>query len=418
MGRAVVLLGVQWGDEGKGKIADLLTEHAAVVVRFQGGHNAGHTLVIGERRFALHLVPSGILREEVQCLIGNGVAVAPDALLQEMEMLEEQGVELRSRLRISPACTLLLPSHAVLDCAREMQLGEQALGTTGRGIGPAYEDKAARRGLRLGDLDADDFEPRLRALLDYHDFVLQSLHGAPVTDFPATLEMCQRASETLRPLLADTSDRLARFHREGADILFEGAQGMMLDLDYGSYPFVTSSNTGAGAAATGSGFGALHLDAVLGVCKVYATRVGGGPFPTELHDVQGEHLAEAGEEFGTTTGRPRRCGWLDTVALRRAVQVGSVSSLCMTKLDVFDALPELQLCTAYEEAENGPAPVYETLPGWEQSTAGADAWESLPKAAQAYIRRVEELVQAPVDMVSTGPEREQIIMLRNPFTPA
>lgn len=415
MGRAAALLGLQWGDEGKGKIADLLTERADVVVRFQGGHNAGHTVVIQGRRFALHLMPSGILREGVQCLIGNGVATAPDALLQEMEMLEAQGVELRSRLRISPVCPLLLPSHAALDRAREMQRGAQAIGTTGRGIGPAYEDKAARRGLRLEDLGAADFASRLRQLLEYHDFVLRTLHGAPGVDFQATMEMCMHAAETLLPLLTDTSDLLHRFHREGANILFEGAQGVMLDMDYGTYPFVTSSNTGAGAAATGSGFGPLHLKAVLGVSKVYATRVGGGPFITELKDAQGARLAEVGNEFGTTTGRARRCGWLDTAALRRAIQINSVTSVCLTKLDVFDELPELQLCTAYEESEDGPVPVYETLSGWEQSTKNIDRWEALPAAAQAYVCRVEELTGAPVDMISTGPDREQIIMRRHPF---
>ena len=429
MGKNVVVVGTQWGDEGKGKVVDLLTERAQAVVRFQGGHNAGHTLVIGGEKTVLHLIPSGILHDGVRCLIGNGVVVAPDALVEEIEMLEARGIPVAERLRISASAPLILPVHVALDQARERARGNDAIGTTGRGIGPAYEDKVSRRGLRVGELlDAEAFAERLRGLLEYHNFALEHYFKADPVDFQATLDEALAHGERLRPMIADTTELLYAELDAGNNLLFEGAQGMMLDIDHGTYPFVTSSNTTTGGAACGTGIGPCDLDYVLGIVKAYATRVGGGPFPTELFDDVGKHLAEVGHEFGATTGRARRCGWLDMVALRRAVRVNSVSGLCMTKLDVLDGLETVKVCTAYRvdgtettalpagaEALANCVPVYEELPGWEGSTAGITSLEQLPEAARSYLRRIEELAGVPVDIISTGPDRDETIILRHPF---
>lgn len=429
MSKNVVILGTQWGDEGKGKIVDLLTDQANAVVRFQGGHNAGHTLVIDGKQTVLHLIPSGILRENVMCLIGNGVVLAPDALLKEIAELEAQGVPVRERLRISPACPLILPYHTALDQARELRRGEAKIGTTGRGIGPAYEDKVARRGLRLGDVQCNDrFERKLREVMDYHNHVLQSYYGAEPLDVDQVLKDTLEMAEQLKPMIADVTAMLHEYRQNGENIMFEGAQGSLLDIDHGTYPFVTSSNTTAGGTATGSGFGPLYLNYVLGITKAYTTRVGGGPFPTELFDEVGERLAKRGHEFGATTGRPRRCGWFDAVALRNAVNINSVSGLCLTKLDVLDGLEEIRICTGYVDAKGnsvpnpvdsddyeGLSPVYEEVPGWTESTLGVRVLEDLPEAARAYIRRIEEVVGAPIDIISTGPDRNETIVLRHPF---
>ena len=429
MGRNVVVVGTQWGDEGKGKIVDLLTERAAAVVRFQGGHNAGHTLVIGGEKTVLHLIPSGILRADVQCVIGNGVVLAPDALLQEIAELEAQGVAVRERLRISAACPLVLPYHVQLDLAREEARGNDKIGTTGRGIGPAYEDKSARRGVRLGDLMyPQEFAAKLSEVMDYHNFMLTNYYKTEAVDFNQTLDQVMNYAEQLRPMIADTTPLLHDMREHGRNILFEGAQGSMLDIDLGTYPFVTSSNTTAGGTAVGSGFGPRYLDYVLGITKAYSTRVGAGPFPTELFDEVGKELGERGHEFGATTGRPRRCGWFDAVALRQAVAINSVSGLCLTKLDVLDELATLKICVGYEDASGTPGaarfeaeyyaqltPVYEELPGWQSSTAGIKTVADLPSAARAYVQRIEELVGAPVDIISTGPDREETIVLRDPF---
>jgi adenylosuccinate synthase len=430
MGKNVVVVGTQWGDEGKGKVVDLLTERAQAVVRFQGGHNAGHTLVIDGEKTVLHLIPSGILRDGVRCLIGNGVVVAPGALVEEIDMLEARGIPVAERLRISASAPLILPVHVALDQARERARGNDAIGTTGRGIGPAYEDKVSRRGLRVGELlDAEAFAERLRGLLEYHNFALEHYFKADPVDFQATLDEALAHGERLRPMIEDTTELLYAELDAGHNLLFEGAQGMMLDIDHGTYPFVTSSNTTTGGAACGTGIGPRALDYVLGIVKAYATRVGGGPFPTELFDDVGKHLAEVGHEFGATTGRARRCGWLDMVALRRAVRVNSVSGLCMTKLDVLDGLETVKVCTAYriggEETTALPAgaealaicePVYEELPGWSGSTAGITAFEQLPEAARSYLKRIEELAGVPVDIISTGPDRDETIILRHPYS--
>ncbi len=430
MGKNVVVVGTQWGDEGKGKVVDLLTERAQVVVRFQGGHNAGHTLVIDGEKTVLHLIPSGILRDGVRCLIGNGVVVAPGALVEEIDMLEARGIPVAERLRISASAPLILPVHVALDQARERARGNDAIGTTGRGIGPAYEDKVSRRGLRVGELlDAEAFAERLRGLLEYHNFALEHYFKADPVDFQATLDEALAHGERLRPMIEDTTELLYAELDAGHNLLFEGAQGMMLDIDHGTYPFVTSSNTTTGGAACGTGIGPRALDYVLGIVKAYATRVGGGPFPTELFDDVGKHLAEVGHEFGATTGRARRCGWLDMVALRRAVRVNSVSGLCMTKLDVLDGLETVKVCTAYrvggEETTALPAgaealascePVYEELPGWSGSTAGITSFEQLPEAARSYLKRIEELAGVPVDIISTGPDRDETIILRHPYS--
>ena len=428
MGKSVVVLGTQWGDEGKGKMVDLLTDGVAAVVRSQGGHNAGHTLVIGEQKTVLHLVPSGILREGVLCLIGNGVVLAPGALLEEIAYLEARGVPVRERLKISPACQLILPYHVELDLAREEARGNAAIGTTGRGIGPAYEDKAARRGLRIEDLfNQQEFAARLAEVMDYQNFVLSQYFKKEPVDFEATLDAALSAGEQIKPLMADVVDILHGLRNEGRNLLFEGAQGALLDVDLGTYPFVTSSNTTAGGTAIGSGFGPMYLDYILGLTKAYATRVGSGPFPTELFDNVAGRLAERGNEFGSTTGRARRCGWFDAVAVRQAVRVNSISGLCLTKLDVLDGLERICLCVGYEtsgdadmpgfgsETYAARRPIYEELPGWQSSTLGTRKLKDLPANARAYIARVEEAVEVPIDIISTGPARTETIVLRNPF---
>ena len=429
MGRNVVILGSQWGDEGKGKIVDLLTDKASLVARFQGGHNAGHTLVIDGKKTALHLVPSGILREHVTCVIGNGVVVAPDALLKEIGMLEERGVEVRARLKVSGSCPLILPYHIALDNAREAQRGNAKIGTTGRGIGPAYEDKVARRGLRIGDMaNMERFAEKLKEVLEYHNFSLTQYYKAEAVDFDQTLALATQWAEALLPMKADVTKILHDAREAGENILFEGAQGSLLDIDHGTYPFVTSSNTTAGGTATGTGFGPLYLDYVLGITKAYTTRVGSGPFPTELKCKIGQYLGEKGHEFGTTTGRERRCGWFDAVALRQAVRINSISGICLTKLDVLDGLDEIKICVGYQRADGTDAgmpmhaddfetitPVYESMPGWTDVTVGAQRTEDLPEAARAYILRIEELTGAPVDVVSTGPDRIETIVLRHAF---
>ena len=428
-GRNVVVIGTQWGDEGKGKIVDLLTERATAVVRFQGGHNAGHTLVIDGRKTVLHLIPSGILRDGVQCLIGNGVVLAPEPLLEEIRDLEAKGVPVRDRLRISPACPLILPYHVAMDVAREKSLGEQKIGTTGRGIGPAYEDKAARRGVRLGDLFYwQQFASKLAEVMDYYNFLLPQYYGVAPVDFQETLETTREVADELLPLVADIGPMLHDLREAGENILFEGAQGALLDIDLGTYPFVTSSNTTVGGAAVGTGFGPRYLDYILGTTKAYATRVGSGPFPTELFDDVGKRLAERGDEFGSTTGRARRCGWFDTVAIRQVVQINSLSGLCLSKLDVLDGFDTIRICVGYEDATGASVrprfdseyyseirPVYEDLPGWSESTAGARTLDELPTAARGYIERIEQTVGAPIAVISTGPDREETIVLEELF---
>ena len=430
MGKNVVVLGTQWGDEGKGKIVDLLPEQAAAVVRFQGGHNAGHTLVIDGKKTVLHLIPSGILRENVLCLIGNGVVLSPEALLKEMKQLEENGVPVKERLRLSPACPLILPYHIAIDQAREVARGAAKIGTTGRGIGPAYEDKVSRRGLRLGDLqDKEAFATKLAEILKYHNFVLENYYKAEPVDFDTVLADTLAMAEELLPLMMDVTAKLHELRKQGANIMFEGAQGSLLDIDHGTYPYVTSSNTTAGGTSTGSGFGPLYLDYILGITKAYTTRVGGGPFPTELHCEVGAGLAERGHEFGSTTGRARRCGWFDAVALNHAIQINSVSGICLTKLDVLDGMEEIKICIGYKDAQgndvyslNGSedyekvTPVYETMPGWSESTLGAQTIEQLPQAAINYIKRLEELMETPIDIVSTGPDRIETVVLRDPYS--
>lgn len=427
-GKNIVVIGTQWGDEGKGKIVDLLTDKVAAVVRFQGGHNAGHTLVINGEKTVLHLIPSGILRNNVQCLIGNGVVLSPEALLHEIEGLEARGVPARERLKISPACPLILGYHVALDLAREKARGKAAIGTTGRGIGPAYEDKVARRGLRLDDLfHRERFAAKLGEVLDYHNFVLQNYYKTDPIDFQQVIEQSLDWAEQLEPMAADVTGILHEYRDRGDSVLYEGAQGALLDIDHGTYPFVTSSNTTAGGAATGSGMGPRSLDYVLGITKAYTTRVGAGPFPTELFDEMGEHLARRGHEFGSTTGRARRCGWFDAVAMRRSNQVNSVTGLCITKLDVLDGLDTIRICVGYER--DGQAcvsgslaadvlesckPVYEDMPGWKESTVGIKHYEELPSAARDYLKRIEEISGVPIDIISTGPDRAETIILRNP----
>ncbi|WP_347331811.1 adenylosuccinate synthase [Marinimicrobium locisalis] len=430
MGKNVVILGTQWGDEGKGKIVDLLTDQVSLVARFQGGHNAGHTLVIDGKKTVLHLIPSGVLRAGVTCLIGNGVVLSPEALFKEIAELEAKDVPVRERLRLSPACPLILPYHIALDQARETARGNAKIGTTGRGIGPAYEDKVARRGLRLGDLlHMDRFAIKLKEVMEYHNFMLAQYYGVDAVDYQQVLDTCKAWAEELRPMIADVTELLHDARERGEGILFEGAQGSLLDIDHGTYPFVTSSNTTAGGTATGSGFGPMYLDYVLGITKAYTTRVGSGPFPTELDCDVGQHLGVKGHEFGATTGRKRRCGWLDAVALHHVNRINSVTGLCLTKLDVLDGLDEVQICVDYQDehgnsigmpfdAEGWEAvrPVYETLPGWKESTVGAKSLDELPENARAYIRRLEELLKTPVDIISTGPDRVETIVLRHPFS--
>jgi adenylosuccinate synthase len=429
MARNVIVIGSQWGDEGKGKVVDLLTDQVAAVVRFQGGHNAGHTLVTGNRKTVLHLIPSGILHAGVECLIGNGVVLAPDALLSEIEKLEQADIAVSDRLKLSPACPLILPYHVALDLAREKARGGQAIGTTGRGIGPAYEDKIARRAIRLDDLcDTQRFTDKLEMVLDYHNFVLQHYFHTDTFDVQKLAEQTLALGERLRPMLADITGLLYQHKRSGHNVLFEGAQGALLDIDHGTYPYVTSSNTTAGAAATGTGIGPRDIDYVLGITKAYTTRVGSGPFPTELNDAVGKHLAERGHEFGATTGRPRRCGWFDAVALRRTIINNSMSGLCITKLDVLDGIDPIRICTAYRyedeiidllppgaERVAACTPVYEEMPGWQEPAKDVRRYDALPVNARRYLERLAELTETPVAIVSTGPDRGQTIVLSDVF---
>jgi len=429
MGKFVIIIGTQWGDEGKGKVVDLLTERAAAVARFQGGHNAGHTLVIGGKKTVLSLIPSGILHKNVQCLIGNGVVLSLEALFRESQTLIDQGIDVFARLRISPNCPLILPSHVALDKAREAARGANAIGTTGRGIGPAYEDKVARRAVRVQDLfKREQFAAKLGEILDFHNFTLQHYFKLPPVDFQKTLDEQLSYAERVKPLITDVTQSLADIRQNGGDVMFEGAQGAMLDIDHGTYPFVTSSNTTGGFAATGTGIGPRSFDYVLGIVKAYTTRVGAGPFPTELFDEYGEHLSRVGREFGAVTGRKRRCGWFDAVSLRRSIIHSSVSGLCLTKLDVLDGLDTLQICTGYKSdgkvSQNPPLfadafadvePVYEEMPGWKESTIGITSVDKLPANARAYIERLQELAGVPIDIISTGPDRDQTIVLRHPF---
>ena len=429
MGKNVVVIGTQWGDEGKGKLVDLLTDQAEAVVRFQGGHNAGHTLVIKGEKTVLHLIPSGILREDVQCLIGNGVVLSPEALMEEIELLEKAGIAVRNRLLISEACALILPVHVAVDQAREKARGSKAIGTTGRGIGPAYEDKAARRGLRAGDLlNAATFAEKLKELVDYHNFMLTHYYHAEAVDYQQTLDETLRLGEHIKPMLADVGEALYEYQEQGKNLLFEGAQGALLDIDHGTFPYVTSSNTTAGGAATGTGVGPLDLDYVLGITKAYSTRVGNGPFPTELHDANGDHLGTVGHEFGATTGRKRRTGWFDAVSMRKSAKMNSISGICLTKLDVLDGLEKVGICTAYQlnGRLTGIAPlgadqyqecqaIIEEMPGWTGTTAGVTDYDALPDNAKAYIKRIEELVGVRIAILSTGPDRDETIILENPF---
>ena len=427
----VVVVGTQWGDEGKGKVVDWLTDHAQGVVRFQGGHNAGHTLVIGGQKTALQLIPSGIMRAGVACYVGNGVVLSVPDVLREIDKLQSVGVEVVSRLMISDACPVILPYHTALDAARETARGAAKIGTTGKGIGPAYEDKVARRAIRVADLlNAQRFAEKLLENLDYHNFVLTQYLKAQAVDYQQTLDEALVYAERIRPMVNDVSSALYAAHQAGASLLFEGAQGSLLDVDHGTYPYVTSSNCVAGNAAAGAGVGPGMLHYVLGITKAYTTRVGAGPFPSELPTDQGvgKHLASVGHEFGTVTGRPRRCGWFDAALLKRSVQINGVSGVCLTKLDVLDGLTSLQICTGYkldgrdvdifpsgaEEAAKC-VPVYEEMPGWTQTTVGTKSMDALPPQAIAYIKRLEQLVGVPIDMVSTGPDREETIVLRHPF---
>ncbi len=429
MSKNAVVVGIQWGDEGKGKLVDLLTERVDAVARFRGGHNAGHTIVVGGKKTVLHLVPSGVLREGVRCLIGNGVVLDPAALFEELDLLETEGVPARERLGISAACPLILPAHVAMDKAREKAKGAAAIGTTGRGIGPAYEDKVARRAVRVGDIfRRERFAAKLGEVLDFHNFILKNYFNAPVVDFQETLERYLGYAGALHPMITDVTAEIRSIHQGGGNVLFEGAQGTLLDIDVGTYPFVTSSNTTAGSAATGTGLGPRCIDEVVGVVKAYTTRVGGGPFPTELFDQMGETLARRGKEFGATTGRPRRCGWFDAVLLRRAIINNSVSSLAVTKLDVLDELDTIRIAVAYShdgvEVADAPIgadayanaePVYIDLPGWKASTVGITEYEKLPENARAYLEKIEELSGIPIGMISTGPDRDHTIIKKHPF---
>jgi len=429
MNNSIVVLGTQWGDEGKGKIVDLLSREADAVVRFQGGHNAGHTLVIDGQKTVLHLIPSGILQSGVECFIGNGVVLSLKALREEIEELEARGLEVRSRVRISPACAIIMPWHEMLDRAREEARGDRAIGTTCRGIGPAYEDKVARRGLRTSDLlNPAELTARIEHILDFHNFVLTQRFGMDALSVDAMVREALELGEYFAAQVADVSGRLYELRNSGKRVMFEGAQGSLLDIDHGTYPYVTSSNTTIGGVCTGAGVGPNAIDYVLGITKAYVTRVGGGPFPTELFDENGETLARRGDEFGATTGRPRRCGWLDAVALRRTVSLNGVTGLCVTKLDVLDGFEEIRICTAYRlngELLDAPPldshswadlePVYETFPGWSDSSRGATTLEELPKNARKYLKSMEELCGAPVHIVSTGPDRAENIIIKYPY---
>jgi adenylosuccinate synthase len=430
MAKNVVVLGTQWGDEGKGKVVDLLTDQASYVVRYQGGHNAGHTLVIDGETTILHLIPSGILRENVICVIGNGVVLSPEALLKETAMLEKRGVPVKERLVISEACPLILPYHVELDLAREKARGIKAIGTTGRGIGPAYEDKVSRRGLRVGDLfNPEDFAVKLKEIIEYHNFMLTNYYKVEPVSYEKILADALAVADILKAMVVDVTDLLDKARLRGDAIMFEGAQGTLLDIDHGTYPYVTSSNTTVGGVATGAGFGPLNLDYVLGIVKAYTTRVGSGPFPTELDCEVGQHLGVKGHEFGATTGRKRRTGWFDAVAMKRAVQINSISGFCLTKLDVLDGLETLRICTGYKDRQGNVqdvppmaadgyeliTPIYEDMPGWSENSFGVTQYEDLPQAAKNYIKRLEELTGVPIHIISTGPERNETIILQHPF---
>ncbi len=430
MGKNVVVIGTQWGDEGKGKLVDLLTDHASAVVRFQGGHNAGHTLVINGETTILHLIPSGVLRENVECMISNGVVLSLEALFEEIELLEKSGIPVRNRLKVSEACALILPIHIAIDQAREVARGKKAIGTTGRGIGPAYEDKAARRGLRAGDLlNPQQFAERLKELTEYHNFLLTKYFNAEPVEYQAMLDKALELGEQLTPMLTDVAEELHMLSSKDSHILFEGAQGALLDIDHGTYPYVTSSNTTAGGAATGTGLGLLSFDYVLGITKAYSTRVGNGPFPTELENDEGDYLCKNGHEFGATTGRKRRTGWFDAVSMRKSALMNSLSGICLTKLDVLDGMEKIGICTAYQidgqthtiaplgaDRYEACEAVIEDMPGWTETTRGITRYDDLPENAKAYIKRLEELVGVKVSILSTGPERDETIVLEHPFT--
>lgn len=436
MGKNVVVIGTQWGDEGKGKVVDLLTEQADAVVRFQGGHNAGHTLVIDGKTTVLHLIPSGVLREGVLCMIGNGVVLSPDALLEELEMLEKAGINARERIMISEATTLILPYHIALDQAREIARGDKAIGTTGRGIGPAYEDKISRRGLKVGDMmNAERFASRLKEVLEYHNFALKNLFKAEELDYQQLLDEGLKQAELIRPMVGDVTGVLHTMRANGQNIMFEGAQGTLLDIDHGTYPYVTSSSPTAGGASTGTGVGPKDLDYIMGITKAYTTRVGGGPFPTELYDgdkfkdPMGKHMAEVGHEIGASTGRPRRCGWFDAVSMRRSALINSLTGITLTKLDVLDGLETLRIATGYEcngdtldvppigaDAYELCTPIYIEMPGWDGTTVGVRSYDELPENAKAYIQKIQEVVGVPIDVVSTGPDRDDTIVLRDPYS--
>jgi len=429
MNKSIVVLGTQWGDEGKGKIVDLLSRDADAVVRFQGGHNAGHTLVIDGQKTVLHLIPSGILQPDVECFIGNGVVLSLKALREEIEELEAKGLEVRSRVRISPACAIIMPWHEMLDRAREEARGDRAIGTTCRGIGPAYEDKVARRGLRTSDLlNPAKLEAKIEHILDFHNFVLTQRFGVKALSVQEMFDQALELGAYFKDQVADVSGRLYELREQGRRVMFEGAQGSLLDIDHGTYPYVTSSNTTIGGVCTGAGIGPNAIDYVLGITKAYVTRVGGGPFPTELFDEDGKRLARRGDEFGATTGRPRRCGWLDAVALRRMVSLNGVTGFCVTKLDVLDGFDEIKICTAYRlhgklleappldsESWADLEPVYQSFPGWKESSRGATSMDDLPANARDYLQAMEELCGAPVHIVSTGPDRSENIIIKYPF---
>ncbi len=423
MKKSVVVLGTQWGDEGKGKIVDLLTEDADAVIRYQGGHNAGHTLIINDQKTVLHLIPSGILRDGVKCYIGNGVVIEPQALIKEITDLEASGVDVQSRLYISKAAPVIMPYHIKLDQLRELKKGKEAIGTTGRGIGPAYEDKVARRGIRIGDLlNPELLKTKLEQVLEYHNFVIENYHQSEPLVFEDVYQNALQQADFIRNMCIDVTGALHQHLEDDQKLLMEGAQGSLLDIDHGTYPFVTSSNTTAGSAATGSGLGATHIDYVLGITKAYTTRVGSGPFPTELFDEDGAELAKRGVEFGATTGRPRRCGWLDLVALKRAVQVNGVTGLCVTKLDVLDTFKTIKVCTSYGGDFPGSAheweqvnPVYQSFEGWQSSTRGVTNLNDLPAQAKSFVDFIEEFTGAPVHIISTGPDRCENILIENPM---
>ena len=430
MSKNVVVIGTQWGDEGKGKIVDLLTEDVAAVVRFQGGHNAGHTLVIEGNKTVLHLIPSGILHENVHCLIGNGVVISLQALIKEAKKLIENGIPVFDRLKISSGCPLILPSHEALDLAKEKKLGKSAIGTTGRGIGPVYEDKVARRVLRVSDLlNKDSLRQKLKSILNYHNFLLTNYFDEKEQSLDEIFNQLLDQRDLILPMISDVSGILDDYHQQKKNILFEGAQGVFLDIDHGTYPYVTSSNTVSAAASIGSGVGPKRLDYIMGIVKAYTTRVGSGPFPTELHDKYGEHLGSVGVEFGATTGRPRRCGWLDVLALRRSVLNSSISGFCLTKLDVLDGLEKIKICTEYKlhdkTISNFPLeiseldncePLYEEFEGWEDSTKGLKRFSDMPLNAKKYIQAIEEMLHLPIDIISTGPDRDHTIIRNNPFS--